>query len=271
MKTKITEMFKLPCPSQFNKTVLCSTIHPTLLSVVQGLSHTPVNPLVHVSADKPPKDVFSEALEDPLNDPSGTEPKKPVNDVKGAASVEIDLFADPLGESGAQPAPPKSKSSAAHGEANSKGVGASQNDVKKSKDIFKESPKHGTIKTDPRPLGGGAGGQKAPSTDLFGDDDDESDDLFEEPLQAAAKKPQAKETSKGTMDKSKDATSALLTEEVIRVPPASAASKPAKPSTDPGSKPNGLHSDEDDLFTGTVCNCCDFIPPDSCIFFKSCK
>lgn len=251
VKPEITEMFKLPCPSQVNNTVLCSTIHPTLLSVVQGLSHTPVNPLVHVSADKPPKDVFSEALEDPLNYPSGPEPKKPVNDVKGAASVETDLFADPLAESGAQPAPPKSRGSAAHGEANSKGVGASQNDVKKSKDIFKESPKHGTIKTDPRPLGGGAGGQKAPSTDLFGDD--EGDDLFEEPLQAAAKKPQAKATSKGTVDKSKDATSALLTEEVTRVPPACAASKPAKPSTDPSSKPNGLHSDEDDLFSGTLC------------------
>ncbi|XP_060770395.1 sorting nexin-1a [Neoarius graeffei] len=213
-----------------------------------GLSHTPVDPL-----SKSPEDIFSEALEDPLNDQSGanTEPKKSAKDTKGAACVEVDLFSDPLGESGAQlitpdknsSSPLKSdigKSSAAQGDANSERFGMPQNDIKKSEDIFEEPPKEGTTKT-PEPLGGAAGGKKAPSTDLFGDDD--GGDLFEEPLQAAVKKPQAKDASKGCTEQTKDATTDLFAEEVIRVPAA------AKPSTDTSSKTNGLHSDEEDLFT----------------------
>lgn len=181
--------------------------------------------------------------------------------------MEVDLFADPLGQSGAQQlpdkdraplpnlsqAPPKSKASAAQGDANTEVFGAPQNDVKRSEDIFEEPPKDGTSKTAPKLLGGAAGGKKAPSADLFGDDDD-GDDLFEEPLQAVVKKPQAKETSKGNADQSKEATSDLFKEEVIRVPPAASAgvAKPLKPSTDTSSRANGLHSDEDDLFTGTL-------------------
>lgn len=205
---------------------------------------------------KPPEDIFSEALEDPLNNLSGgnTEPKKSAKDTKGAACVEVDLFSDPLGESGAQLVPDKnsaplksdiSKSSAAQGDANSERFGAPQNDIKKSEDIFEEPPKEGTSKTAPRPLGGAAAGKKAPSADLFEDDD--GDDLFEEPLLAVVKKPQAKDTSKGRTDQTNDATTDLFTEEVIRVPAAA-----AKPGTDTSSKTNGLHSDEDDLFTGTL-------------------
>ncbi|XP_058264240.1 sorting nexin-1a isoform X2 [Hemibagrus wyckioides] len=180
------------------------------------LSHTPVDPLVHVST---PKDVFSEALEDPLNDrgKANTEPEKSASDTKG---VEVDLFADPLGESGAQAVPDKNsaplsnvseappKSSIPKSEASSEVFGASQNDVKKSADIFEEPPK-------------------------------------DEPLQASVKKPKGKESIKGRNDQSKNATTDLFTEEVTRVPPPAAA----KPSTDSSSKTNGLHSDEDDLFT----------------------
>ncbi|MCI4382073.1 hypothetical protein PGIGA_G00259350 [Pangasianodon gigas] len=221
------------------------------------LSHTPVDPLIHVSASEPPKDVFSKALEDPLKDPSGPN-AEPEKDTKGAASVEVDLFADPLGESGAQPDPDKTsasllksdvtKSSVAQGDANSEVFGAPQNDIRKSEDIFEEPSRDGTTKTAPKPLGGAAAGKKGP--DLFGDDDDDGDDLFEEPLQSTVKKPQAKEISKGHTDQSKDAGPDLFTEEVTRVPPAAAsAAAAAKPSVDTSSKTNGLHSDEDDLFT----------------------
>ncbi|KAB5565910.1 hypothetical protein PHYPO_G00246960 [Pangasianodon hypophthalmus] len=223
------------------------------------LSHTPVDPLIHVSASESPKDVFSKALEDPLKDPSGPN-AEPEKDTKGAASVEVDLFSDPLGESGAQPVPDKTsasllksditKSSAAQGDVNSEVFGAPQNDIRKSEDIFEEPPRDGTTKTAPKPLDGAAASKKGP--DLFGDDDDDGDDLFEEPLQAAVKKPQAKEISKGHADQSKDAGPDLFTE-VTRVPPAAAsaasAAAAAKPSVDTSSKTNGLHSDEDDLFT----------------------
>ncbi|XP_053497851.1 sorting nexin-1a [Ictalurus furcatus] len=209
-----------------------------------ALSRAPADPLVRVSAGEPPKDVFSPALEDPLKDPSRakSEPEKAAG---GAAGVEVDLFADPLGESGAPPATDKNadplkseKSSAARREI----FGAPQNDVRKSEDIFEEPQEDGTItKTAPGPLGGAAGGKKAPSADLFGDDDDDGADLFEEPLQV--KKPLAKESSKGRADPSKDAAADLFTEKVVGVPAA------AKPGPDPGSRTNGLHSDEDDLFT----------------------
>lgn len=209
-----------------------------------------------MSSIEAPRYVFDEAREDPLNE------TKAKSESKGAAGVEIDLFADPLGQSEAQQlpekdraplpnlseAPPKSKASAVQGHANSEVFGAQQNDVKRSEDIFEEPPKDGTSKTAPKLLGGAAGGKKAPNTDLFGDDD--GDDLFEEPLQAVAKKPQVKESSKVCTDQSKDATTDLFTEEVIRVPPAAAAAKPLKSSADTSSRTNGLHSDEDDLFTG---------------------
>lgn len=208
-----------------------------------------------MSGSESPKDVFSEALEDPLNDPGGARgvPEKSPSDPKGAARVEVDPFADPLGKSGAQPGLEKNRTPLPNlGEAPPKGKGlevfdAPQNDVKKFEDIFEEPPKDGTTKPAPKP----AGGKKAPSTDLFGDDDD--GDLFEEPFQATVKNPQAKEGAKGRPDQSKDVTTDLFTEDVIRVPPAAAAAaKPAKPGTDPGSKSNGLHSDDDDLFTGTL-------------------
>lgn len=210
----------------------------------------------------PPKDVFSEALED--WNKQNSKPEKSASDVKGA---EVDLFADPLGDFGAQEvpdknsaplpnlseAPPKStiaKSSAAQGGANSEVFGASQNDIKRSEDIFEEPPKDGTYKASPKPVGGASATKKEPNTDLFGDDDDDGD-LFEEPLQAAVKKPKAKETSKGRSDQSNNANTDLFTEEVIKVPPHGSAAA-AKPGTDSGSKTNGLHSDEDDLFTGTL-------------------
>lgn len=226
---------------------------------MQVLSHTPVDPLVHVSS---PKDVFSEALEDPLNDrgKANTEPEPTASDTKG---VEVDLFADPLGESGAQAgldknnaplpkvseAPPKS--SIPKSEASSEVFAASQNDVKKSADIFEEPPKDGTSKTAPKPVSGASATKKEPNTDLFGDDDDDGGDLFAGPLQASVKKPKAKESIKGHNDQSKNATTDLFTEEVTRVPPRAAAAA-AKPGTDSSSKTNGLHSDEDDLFTGTM-------------------
>lgn len=162
--------------------------------------------------------------------------------------MEVDPFADPLGESGARQlpdtnrapslnpgeAPPKSKAWAARGDADGEAFGARQNDVKKSEDIFEEPPKDGDTETAP----GASGGRKTESADLFGDADD--GDLFDEPLQAVAKKPQAKESGKGRTDQAKDAATDVLAEEV----------KAAKPGTDTGSRTNGLHSDEDDLFTG---------------------
>ncbi|KAK3526438.1 hypothetical protein QTP70_025470 [Hemibagrus guttatus] len=224
------------------------------------LSHTPVDPLVQVSTNEPPKDVFSEALEDPLKDrgKANTEPEKSASDTKG---VEVDLFADPLGDFGAQAVPDKNsaplpnlsevppKSSIPKSEASSEVFGASQNDVKKSEDIFEEPPKDGTSKTAPKPISGASATKKEPNADLFGDDDDDGGDLFAEPLRSSVKKPKAKESIKGRNDQSNNATTDLFTEEVTRVPPPAAAAAAAKPGTDSSSKTNGLHSDEDDLFT----------------------
>ncbi|KAI5615453.1 sorting nexin 1 [Silurus asotus] len=205
------------------------------------LSQNPVEPLVHVSADVPPKDVLSEAVGDPLNDLNSA-PEKRAGDTKAA---EVDVFADPLAESGGQPdkktssnfsaTPPKSSGK-------SEAFAAPRKDVKRSEDIFEEPIKDGTTKT----VSGGAGVKKAPSADLFGDDDDDDDDgddgedLFEEKRSAAVKKPPVKESGKGRTQPSDDAR------ESARVPPAPAA---AKPSMETSSRSNGLHSDEDDLFT----------------------
>lgn len=232
------------CPSQskhFISCYLCKCVYflsSSAIICVQELFLKPADSLIHAS--EPPKDVFGTAGEDPLSNLSGTNTKS-ASDSKGAASVEVDLFADPLSESGADKnsaALPKISEAPTKSDGVSKSSAAQpQNEVKKPENIFEEPPKDGTTKL--------AAGKKAPSTDLFGDDD--GDDLFEEPLQAAVKKPQVKETSKGQTDQSKNATTDLFAEEVIRVPAAAAA---AKPSMDTSSKTNGLHSDEDDLFSG---------------------
>ncbi|KAI5100163.1 sorting nexin 1 [Silurus meridionalis] len=205
------------------------------------LSQNPVEPLVHVSADEPLKDVLSEAVGDPLNDLNSA-PEKRAGDTKAAG---VDAFADPLAESGGQPDKQTSNFSSATPKSSGKSEAsvAPQKDVKRSEDIFEEPIKDGTSKT----VSGGAGVKKAPSADLFGDDDDDDDDdeedgedLFEEKRSAAVKKPLVKESGKGRTQPSDDA------HESARVPPAPAA---AKPSMETSSRSNGLHSDEDDLFT----------------------
>lgn len=206
--------------------------------------------------------------------------------VKAAGEEQDDLFSDPLGDSAAAPVtdtksaplldlaeePPKSDvlektaSAPEKDDANAEVHKASQNDVsKKQKDVFEEPLKKDSVKepaTDvfSEPTGGAAAGKKPVSADLFGgDDDDDDEDLFKEPLGAVTKKPQvplfteepndffteAKASSKARSEQASNASADLFTEEAYTAPPVVAT---AKPSVNTGSKTNGLHSDEEDLF-----------------------
>ncbi|KAG9280752.1 sorting nexin-1 [Astyanax mexicanus] len=251
------------------------------------LSDVVMDPPLPTSASEPAKDIFSDAPADSFNDPlnkTSAEPEKTESTGLSKAQVvslvdkaadDEDLFSDPLGESAAAPVtdtksaplldlgeePPKSDvtekaaSAAVKEDVSAEVHKASQNDVvsKPQKDIFEE-PLKGTVKepaTDvfSEPTGGAAAVNKPARADLFGDDDEE--DLFKEPLGAVTKKPQVPLFTEEPNDifteakAGSKAPSDLFTEETFTAPSAAAA---AKPSVNTGSKTNGLHSDEEDLF-----------------------
>ncbi|XP_055048448.2 sorting nexin-1a [Misgurnus anguillicaudatus] len=197
-----------------------------------------------------PKDIFSEAPEDIFSDPlsdTNSEPQKGVDTkISSPASDEaIDLFSDPLDDvitpadvqnpvpdlinvSLSNSEPPKSKP-----QSDVIAKSAHKNDIADlQKHIFENPPKDASK---------GASGKKAASSDLFDDDDE---DLFEEPFKAGSKKPSGPPVDVFTEVKSegkvksqgKQASADLFTEEAVT-------------SAGASSRTNGVHSEEQDLFT----------------------
>lgn len=217
-----------------------------------------------------PKDIFSTpeaSLSDPLSKPNIAAEKAVSGDLNAAKSTlsqekkaskeSEDLFHDPLVELEAKsvpdvitvplPEPAKSditKKTTASSNVNTGVVDVPQNDIKKSQDILDKPLKVAApeLPTDlsSRPL----------TAELF--DDGDEDDLFEEPLRAAAKKPQAplfEEQSEDlfvgakTEGKAASKNKAFTQQTNITAPPA---------ATRPNSKANGLPADDDDLFAGRL-------------------
>lgn len=216
-----------------------------------------------VDTSRTPKDIFNEPPEDNFSDPlsdTNSEPQKSV-DTKISSPVsdeDIDLFSDPLddetniispteaknlvpdllNESLSNSEPPKSDVIVEPSDISKPGH---ENDVgDRRRDIFEDPPKDGN-----------KGVKKAASSELF-DDDDDDEDLFKEPFEAASKKPsgppvdiftEVKSEGKGKAQ-GKNAHADLFAEEAVTAPG-------AKSSASAGSRTNGVHSEEQDLFTGT--------------------
>lgn len=198
-----------------------------------------------------PKDIFSDPLEDIFSDPlsdTNSEPQKGVDTkISSPGSDEaIDLFSDPLDDvispadvqnpvpdllnvslSNSAVEPPKSKP-----QSDVITKSSHKNDVADhQKDIFED------------PASKGASAKKPASSDLFDEDDDE--DLFEEPFKAVTKKSSGPPVDIFTEVKSegkvkpqgKQASADLFTEDGVT-------------SAGASSRTNGVHSEEQDLFTG---------------------
>lgn len=181
------------------------------------------------------KDIFSDPAEDIFSDPLSdinSEPKKNT-DVKipsPASDEAVDLFSDPLDDD--EPS-----------EMSSPEV---QNPVPDLLNEPAEAPKSDNKKPifeHPAKV------KKAASSELFDDDDEDGEDLFQEPFKPVMKKPQASVppldvyTEVKVKPQVKDDPTDLFTEEAL-TPPAS------KPATN--TRTNGVHSEEQDLFSGTA-------------------
>uniref|UniRef100_A0A3B1KK74 Sorting nexin-2 n=1 Tax=Astyanax mexicanus TaxID=7994 RepID=A0A3B1KK74_ASTMX len=179
------------------------------------LSDVVMDPPLPTSASEPAKDIFSDAPADSFNDPlnkTSAEPEK--TESTGLSKAQVVSLVDKAADDEDLFSDPLGESEDVSAEVHK----ASQNDV-------------------------------VSKADLFGDDDEE--DLFKEPLGAVTKKPQVPLFTEEPNDifteakAGSKAPSDLFTEETFTAPSAAAA---AKPSVNTGSKTNGLHSDEEDLF-----------------------
>ncbi|TRY90234.1 hypothetical protein DNTS_027168 [Danionella cerebrum] len=191
---------------------------------------TSISEMDSPSPDEKPKDIFSDPTEDIFNDP--------LNDIKINTDVKIpspssdeavDLFSDPLDELSS----PELQNPLPELPNDPIKPQKSENNSPPLQDIFDLAPQ-GELK--------GSSMKKAASAELFGDDEDE--DLFKESFKVEPKMP-----SMAPVDvlaevkvhpKYKEDTEDLFTEEAETKPAVKAAS---------GSRTNGLHSEEQDLFS----------------------
>lgn len=221
-----------------------------------------------VDTSRTPKDIFNEPPEDLFSDPlsdTNSEPQKNV-DTKISSPVsdeDSDLFSDPLDDETNIISPTESKNpvpdllneSQINSEPPKSDVVVEPSDISKpghktdvgdrQKGIFEDLPIDGNK---------GVSIKTAASSELldFDDEDDEDDeDLFKEPFKAVSKKPSGPPVDVFTELKSEGKGKAQgknapddLFEEALTAPG-------NKSSAGAVSKTNGVHSEEQDLFTGT--------------------
>ncbi|KAI7812251.1 sorting nexin-1a [Triplophysa rosa] len=232
--------------------------------VFTGTSISEMDSPSPVDTSRTPKDIFNEPPEDIFSDPlsdTNSEPQKSV-DTKISSPVsdeDIDLFSDPLDDETKIISPTESKNpvpdllneSLSNSEPPKSDVIVEPSDISKPghkndvgdrrKDIFEDLPIDGNK---------GVSIKKAASSELFEDDDEDDEDLFKEPFKAVSKKPsgppvdvftEVKSEGKGKAQ-GKNASTDLFAEEAVTAPG-------AKSSAGAGSKTNGVHSEEQDLFT----------------------
>ncbi|XP_067235887.1 sorting nexin-1a [Chanodichthys erythropterus] len=198
----------------------------------------------------PPKDIFNEPPEDIFSDPLSeinSEPQKNVKIPSPGSDEAVDLFSDPLDDEADVISSPEV-----------------QNPVP---DLLKEpveAPKSDVISEPPsdlssKPVHKNAfdppkGAKTAVSAELF-DDDDEEEDLFNEPLKGVTKKPQPSAVSGPPVNVFTEVKSEVKVKPQVKDDPTDlfaeeAVTAPAtKPSVSSSSRTNGVHSEEQDIFS----------------------
>ncbi|XP_016102381.1 sorting nexin-1-like [Sinocyclocheilus grahami] len=205
---------------------------------------------------RPPKDIFNEPPEDIFSDPLSninSEPQKKVDaKIPSPSSDEaIDLFSDPLDDDSEVMSSPEVQNPMP--DLLNEPVEAPKSDVlgeppvhrnaARQQDVFEDPPKSSSKSSSVK---------KAASAEMFGDDDDE-EDLFKEPPNVVTKKPQPSgppvdvftevKSDVKVKPQVKDDPTDLFAEEALTAP----APKPSAGSS--SSRTNGVHSEEQDLFS----------------------
>uniref|UniRef100_A0A8C2Q7A1 Sorting nexin-1 n=1 Tax=Cyprinus carpio TaxID=7962 RepID=A0A8C2Q7A1_CYPCA len=189
---------------------------------------------------RPPKDIFNEPPEDIFSDPLSninSEPQKKVDTkIPSPSSDEaVDLFSEPLDDDSEVMSSPEV-----------------QNPMPDLLNEPVEAPKSDVL-GEPPVNNSSSSVKKAVSAELFGDDEDE-EDLFKETPKVVTKKPQPSgppvdvftevKSDVKVKPQVKDDPTDLFTEEALTAP----AQKPPASSSS-SSRTNGVHSEEQDLFS----------------------
>uniref|UniRef100_A0A9J7WV79 Sorting nexin-1 n=1 Tax=Cyprinus carpio carpio TaxID=630221 RepID=A0A9J7WV79_CYPCA len=189
---------------------------------------------------RPPKDIFNEPPEDIFSDPLSNinpEPQKKVDTkIPSPSSDEaVDLFSEPLDDDSEVMSSPEV-----------------QNPMPDLLNEPVEAPKSDVL-CEPPVNNSSSSVKKAASAELFGDDEDE-EDLFKETPKVVTKKPQPSgppvdvftevKSDVKVKPQVKDDPTDMFTEEALTAP----AQKPPASSSS-SSRTNGVHSEEQDLFS----------------------
>lgn len=221
----------------------------------------------------PPKDIFHEPPEDIFSDPLSninSEPQKNVKIQSPGSDEAVDLLSDPLDDEAdvisspevQNPVPDLLKEPVETPKSDV--IGKAPSDIS-SKPVHKNAigVRHQDIFEDPPTGSKGSAAKKPGSAELFGDEDDEEDeeeeeDLFKEPLKGMTKKPQPSVASGPPINVFTEVKSEVKVKPHVKDDPTDlfaeeAVTAPAtKPSSGGSSRTNGVHSEEQDIFSGTV-------------------
>uniref|UniRef100_A0A8C2KMN9 Sorting nexin-1 n=1 Tax=Cyprinus carpio TaxID=7962 RepID=A0A8C2KMN9_CYPCA len=207
---------------------------------------------------RPPKDIFNEPPEDIFSDPLSninSEPQKKVDTkIPSPSSDEaVDLFSEPLDDDSEVMSSPEVQNPMP--DLLNEPVEAPKSDVLGEPPVHKNAARQQDFFEDP-PKGSNNSSssvKKAVSAELFGDDEDE-EDLFKETPKVVTKKPQPSgppvdvftevKSDVKVKPQVKDDPTDLFTEEALTAP----AQKPPASSSS-SSRTNGVHSEEQDLFS----------------------
>lgn len=205
---------------------------------------------------RPPKDIFNDPPEDIFSDPLSninSEPQKKVDTkiLSPSSDEAVDLFSDTLDDDSEVISSPEVQNPMP--DLLSEPVEAPKSDV-----VGKPAQQQGIFEDPPKTSSKSSSVKKAASVELFGDDDDE-EDLFNEPQKVVTKKPQP---SGPPVDVFTEVKSDVKVKPQVKDDPTDlfaeeALTTPAKPSAGSSSRTNGVHSEEQDLFSGMMHFTCD--------------
>ncbi|XP_051739866.1 sorting nexin-1a isoform X2 [Ctenopharyngodon idella] len=199
----------------------------------------------------PPKDIFNEPPEDIFSDPLSeinSEPQKNVKIPSPGSDEAVDLFSDPLDNEADVISSPEVQNPVP--DLLNKPVEAPKSEViiEPPSDLSSK-PVHKNAIDPPK------GAKTAASAELFDDDDDDEEDLFNEPLKGVTKKPQPSAVSGPPVNVFTEVKSEVKVKPQVKDDPTDlfaeeAVTAPAtKPSASSSSRTNGVHSEEQDIFS----------------------
>ncbi|XP_067292218.1 sorting nexin-1a [Pseudorasbora parva] len=218
----------------------------------------------------PPKDIFNEPPEDIFSDPLSeinSEPQKTLKIPSPGSDEAVDLFSDPLDDEADVISSPEVQNPVP--DLLNEPVEAPKFDViiEASRDVSSmpvdknatAARQQGIFEDPPKGSDKGSTAKKAGSAELFGDDDDddeeEEEDLFKEPLKGMKKKPQPSAASVPPLNVFTEVKSEVKVKPQVKDDPMDLFAEEAvtapvtKPSAGSSSRTNGVHSEEQDIFS----------------------